>query len=780
MVQVIIGLILIGLLISFWKFFLFILVVGLAFWILKKNFASKKVQGNDEKKVILPPSQMDKPSFRHMYQTKVEGLKKNSEDFWIGADRTITVAGYTISSGMLYVGKGLASCHGYEVECALITPDLPINKKDDDYRVRRLDYWPSYSSASPEARSSYLKWLSTGKKDVEADIGYVFLYFYGLERRILHDCNHDSNIQFEKDVICTEIERLLSIYGNNNSFCNYATSLLEFIRSDQNQYSKLYQQITPPVTNHTGYPLILKIGLGQLSRDDMPIPSDWALAWYFSTPQPPVFTRTAAQRCKEEFKMLFSTEYEKVFGSGLKLKQNKTKLVIEHYPASRSINERTFSKSLDLPDVTVLTSPIKKIAPIIQLCHERLDSYSRYIGRNPERVNTLDALLELSPTLWPGDIEKKIRSLQELALSNNGQTVIKYSTFLEYFPEWNDKSKKRMKLFLEALDTHKLGMEPDIRFGGTVPEPDSSIVLFLLPENQNKQILSSQYAVASLALYLAVIISKADGEIAKEEITLLSNQLGRWLDLEPAERSRIKAHLRWLIMQSLTMNGIKKRIEPISPSDREMIGDLLLQIAHADNVVDIREIKLLDRIYRVLGLDMDTFYNKLHSVNLEPVTLVSSSNSEQGYAIPKPQSVREHAISITETSLDAKKIAVLRSETERVTSILNAIFDEDETDLNHDSSQEEVESNDENNNQELIALNLWGLSETLSDFIRLLARRTSWNLQELEEIASDRELMLGGALEQINEVAYDQFDDAFIEGDDVMEVNQKIVAVINQ
>lgn len=778
MVQVIIVLIVLGVLIAFWKFFLFILIAGFVFWILKRNFASGKVQNTDEVKINMPSQENE--TFRSTYQPRREELKKNSNDFWIGSDQTITVAGYTISNGMLYVGKGLGSCRGYEIECALINPDLPINKKNDDYRVRRLDYWPSYSSASPEARSSYLKWLAAGKKDTEVDIGYVFLYFYGLERRLLHDCERSSNVQLEKDVLCAEIERLLSIYGINNSFYNYATSLLEFVRAEQNQYSKLYQEITPPVTNHAGCSLMLKMGLGQLSRDDMQIPSDWALAWYFSTPQPPVFTRTAAQRCKEEFKMLFSIEYEKAFGSGLKLKQNKTKLVIEHHPASRSLNEKTFINRLDLPDVTVLTNPIKKIAPIIQLCHERLDSYSRYLGRNPERVGTLDALLELPSTLWPEDVEKKIRSLQELVLNSNGQTVIKYSTFLEYLPDWKDKSRKRMNLFLEALDAHKLGMEPDIRFGGTMPEQDSHIILFLLPENQNKQTLSSQYAVASLAVYLAVIVSKADGEIAKEEVTMLSNQLGRWLDLELVEKSRIKAHLRWLIMQPLTMNGIKKRVEPIPQSDREMIGDLLFQIVHADNVVDVQEIKLLERIYRVLGLDVNTFYNKLHSVNLEPVTVVASQNSEQGYAIPKPQSVRVQDVPIVETSLDVRKIAILRSETERVTSILSAIFDQDETDANHDSAQEGAEFDNENNSQEMIASDLWGLPEPLSDFIRLLTKRTFWKLQELEEIASDRELMLGGALEQINEAAYDQFDDAFIEGDDVMEVNQKIVAVINQ
>jgi hypothetical protein len=38
--------------------------------------------------------------------------------------------------------------------------------------------------------------------------------------------------------------------------------------------------------------------------------------------------------------------------------------------------------------------------------------------------------------------------------------------------------------------------------------------------------------------------------------------------------------------------------------------------------------------------------------------------------------------------------------------------------------------------------------------------------------------MLGGAMENINEAVYEEFDQPFTEGEDPVEINQKIVAEI--
>jgi len=119
---------------------------------------------------------------------------------------------------MNYVGCGLAAVNGGGCEPSLIDPSKSVAQTGVDCHVRNTHYWPSYDSISSEARASYLQWLSLGKSDPAADVGYVFLHFYGLERRVLVDAEHDSTAKAELPVIEEEVRRLLGIYGNNGSF----------------------------------------------------------------------------------------------------------------------------------------------------------------------------------------------------------------------------------------------------------------------------------------------------------------------------------------------------------------------------------------------------------------------------------------------------------------------------------------------------------------------------------------------------------------------------------
>ena len=136
----------------------------------------------------------------------------------------------------------------------------------------------SLPSRSPEARRAYLQWLSSGRKAPHANIGYVFLFFYGLERRVFVDAKTDQAAAGDIPIIIAEVERLLSIYGKNNSFNNYASRFVDFLRQGQ-ILARRYQK-APPAPLPYGYemPVELRIGLGQLAADKQPMPADWALA----------------------------------------------------------------------------------------------------------------------------------------------------------------------------------------------------------------------------------------------------------------------------------------------------------------------------------------------------------------------------------------------------------------------------------------------------------------------------------------------------------------------
>jgi hypothetical protein len=64
-----------------------------------------------------------------------------------------------------------------------------------------------------------------------------------------------------------------------------------------------------------------------------------------------------------------------------------------------------------------------------------------------------------------------------------------------------------------------------------------------------------------------------------------------------------------------------------------------------------------------------------------------------------------------------------------------------------------------------------GLDPRHSAFLRALCARPSWPRAELEELALPLGLMLDGALDQLNEVAFERCDAPLWEGDDPIEID---------
>lgn len=88
---------------------------------------------------------------------------------------------------------------------------LPIS---EDFNIPSPPYWPSYIDLTPGQRYLYLNWLRN--VDAPINIGYVFLYYYGLERQLLIG-NFDKAFE--------QIIRLRNVH-KNKSFLDYSESAL--------------------------------------------------------------------------------------------------------------------------------------------------------------------------------------------------------------------------------------------------------------------------------------------------------------------------------------------------------------------------------------------------------------------------------------------------------------------------------------------------------------------------------------------------------------------------
>jgi hypothetical protein len=225
--------------------------------------------------------------------------------------------------------------------------------------------------------------------------------------------------------------------------------------------------------------------------------------------------------------------------------------------------------------------------------------------------------------------------------------------------------------------------------------------------------------------------------------------------------------MRWLIADPPPLRNFKKHIEDLPTHARQAIGDFMAEVAKADNQVTPEEVKLLEKVYKLLDLEVQGLYSKLHTASEGPVTVRPAGEGATGYAIPPPLAPSSAKPS---DELDMERIAALHAESEKVSAILTAIFSADEVEpepeptmMAHPAEESAMETS------------LLGLDAAHSDLARQLLTRTEWSREELEELTEDRGMLLDGALETINEAAYDAHDMPLTEGDDPIEINQEII-----
>jgi tellurite resistance protein len=673
---------------------------------------------------------------------------------WVPVGETVSVAGFEISGGLLYVGSGLRARYG-EVDPALIDPKLSVASAPVVTSLRLMDYWSSYSNITPDARRVYLQWLAGGRRDPSADIGYVFLFFYGLERRALVDVNTDHAANVDIPAIKVEVQRLLGIYGGSNSFRQYATHFLAYLDAEQ-VAEKVYLDAPPAIPDRCyELPLGLKIGLGQLAADQQPVPANWALAWALADPN--ISRRTAVTRCGAEFARMFQQKYAAEYGEGLRLRNNKTKLQCSYQPASAGLCGQSFQQSLGgLPDVSAVKVPVQKLQALVDTCTSALEPYSRFVGRNPDKAHALEALLQLPVDLWPAAVKAELNDLKSRV--GDGMVVMLFGELSGRLKSAGPLSRDKVVGLARALQDLQLGMEPDVLAGVRPPKAEDKIALFAASPDEGSQREGAVYQAAAVTLDLACMVALADGDASAQELLTLTRYIDSWSHLSVVHRKRLKAHLRLGIEQPATLAGVKKKFEHLADDARRSIARFLAHLTQADGVVSPSEVKFLERTYRALGLDIKLVYADLHA-NDAP----APATAEVGSANSKPQGF----------SLDPARIAQLQKETAEVAALLANVFVEE----GEQESAEVVTALPEEEAEQM-QTGLLGLDASHSAFVRLLVTRSSWLRDELADAASDMELMLDGALEHINEAALDACDAPLTEGDDPIDINQEVLEAL--
>jgi tellurite resistance protein len=666
----------------------------------------------------------------------------------------------TVRGGLLYVGTGMPDAAGLGVEPALIDPTLPVDLRNPDWQGESMGYWPCYADISPRARAAYLAWVADGRTNPNAYIGYVFLYFYGLERRLLAGIPHLDDSTAEFAALVSEVRRLLQIYHGNGSFRGYAEGLLDAVA------------LLDPTVRHdraaprtTGWrhelPMELKIGLAQLAVAGRPVPADWALAWYSHHPE--TYLRTPAVRCANEFLELFTKRYRGQFGDGMVVKPNKPRLSVSYYAASRGFHGHVELKNTALPDVSRLTGPITKLRDIVDGVTGDLEAYSRHLGRNPDGASSpaAIALLPEGVTHKPSSETDALWSWAAQSIDSDCRGVTPAQELISRWPTKTGKLAKADAVAVaQLLERCGLGIEPDVRFGGNTPTPTSTIVLFRRAEH----LVSApgvEYAAALAIINLGILVAASDGTVSDPERRALRELGIDQLDLSEDELLRLDAHAALVLAKPPTPAVLRRRLESLPASRKAAVGRLLTAIAAADGQVTPDEIRTLERLFITLGLDPGEVYGTLHAAVTSTDELTSAripGARRPGRMIPAPSAGPAGSAALT---LDPERLARTRAESVLVAAELAEIFAEEEPAPPPPSPGR--------------ATAVGGLDPAHAQLFHWLVGQDAWSRDEFDALAAEAGLLPDGALEVLNEAAYDRTDEPLCEGSDPIEINQDIV-----
>ena len=144
------------------------------------------------------------------------------------------------------------------------------------------------------------------------------------------------------------------------------------------------------------------------------------------------------------------------------------------------------------------------------------------------------------------------------------------------------------------------------------------------------------------------------------------------------------------------------------------------------------------------------------------------SDKPTGHAIPRPP---ETAIVPTDAglTLDKQRITEVMASTREVTQLLTEIFDGPMGEGESDPVDIAIDEDEQVTSESALD----GLDSLHAELVRYLAQRRIWSREEFEQTAGELGLMPAGAIETINDAAFERCDEPLLEGDDPLEVNDE-------
>lgn len=627
------------------------------------------------------------------------------------SDNILTIGDYKVPLYLLYTGTSRYP--------HVINPNLETKYANGNYEAQ-MGYWPSYSQISSSDRATYLYWLSTGRSAPQANIGLVFLYFYGLEYRAISEKKNHTEI-------LSELMRLFNIYGRlNGSFSKYCSGLICWIVNENTSlqkntidelvdflkqnylYGQLFKDIAGRLGSEAGAEKLLKCcALSLTSRQTFP-------------------------RSLVIFKPSISRTIERKFSD-----INLDSSLIKFGASSDSYYRTATALRLDARTQSIKVTASKKLVEQIEKIYkDTIYEYSLYESHKEDGSPLLGIFKPKEISSAPNDLLVS-DDINSFVQSFDDYKICELSELLSLIVKKdistiNLPTSRRLTQYLR--ESFNLQIEPDAQITSKAYKMQDKVLLF---KNNLTEPDEDRWLKSTRILDLAIAFLKSDKSFENKDTKPVIDFIEAAFKMEPDECKRLEYRALLLEDSKQSISTTAKRINTsLNIKQKEALARFLFSLASQDGVIDNAELKALEKTFTALNLNqkMEKLIKEYESKENPLVMLKTSGRStKKGSSIPRKVENTPTSVSLNESALEAAF-----KEASDVSRVLASVFVEDEP-----------------LPTKVPTVTAGGLSDVDRNILSQIITKEKWLIQDVEKICKSSKVMYGAFFTKINR----HFDD---------------------
>lgn len=641
------------------------------------------------------------------------------------------------------------------------TPEKLSNQNEYsfDFHNHSVNEPPAFWELTQAQKLNYISWLSNEPTKNPTTTRNIALYLFGIEHRIFQDPETDPE---EIPELIAIVEKLNNL-GFDKLFRYYAIPLIEAAKYITNQTLPLPND-KQLLHNRTDIPLSLKIHLNNINVKNKNFGPGDCFSYFMA--QKTTFLSKAAYNEFNQFKTLWISLFQEKYPNGIPHSNLLSPLKHLYKSASKefeiilSSNKNEKEILFDKRYIIAFNETLKEATIVLDsFCHNKgykagKDNLAQNLAYLPRKI-----IEKTNP-----EFHFKVLSVLNI-LSSQSVGVIKTNDILsilypnEIISEEDSKIESaKMMAVASLLDQYNIGHEPDYRFTKCKIQPNESIVIFKSTNgthvDPNSKDFLREKAIIDNSLYL---ISQVRN-IKYTDYLNMKEYIWKSSNLDINQKKRIIAHSLRFIHGSKASKPLKKSIDVFT--EKELTFKKIINLSNISSHLSLDGIKAAEKMSKLFNINPANIHSLIFnatSINQdedEPVT-IAREIPEAGFTIPRKNDDKYKIV-------NQKKIKAIENDTKDVSQMLSKIF------LDEIDSEEQIKEK-----------TLSGLDTLHSSILMSVLNNQKTTVTSIMKELEKNKTPLEGAIETINDWAFDFIDDTFIEiNGDALIYDPQSVAII--